>query len=135
MEVMLKGSTTIGDSPKKFAISRLDFENNTPTNITLSEFESTDTFERVSVNVKVYTTTDPISLPGGKKKQDVIVADSSVGALWQNDVGCLQEQESYTLKGFVVREYASAKYLSMAKNGSEIIPISDIGEVEVTFIL
>ena len=42
----------------------------------------------------------------------------------------LEEQISYTIKYFVVREYASSKFLSMGREGSEIVTISDIGEVQ-----
>ena len=59
--------------------------------ITLSNLESAQLFERVTINVKVHTTTNPISVTGGK---DVMVADSSgVGkvTLWQDDIGRFHE--------------------------------------------
>ena len=52
----------------------------------------------------------------GKRKQDVIVADHYGTAklvLWEDTVDSLEENESYTLKNFVVREYKAKKYLSM----------------------
>ena len=50
--------------------------------------------------------------------------------LWEQYVDSLNVDESYRLENFVVREYASQKYLSMPRSGSEIIPIDNIGEVE-----
>ena len=133
MEVMLKGNTKIGDSPKKFAVSSLQYKDDTPTTITLSNLETTNVYERVTVNVKVQTITTPISVPGGKKKQEIYVADSTgVGkvTLWEKDIGQLQESVCYSLKGFMVKEYASSKFLSMSKNGSEVGQIPDIGQVK-----
>ena len=42
MEVMLKGSTKIGDSPKKFDVPTAYFEDDTPLTITLTSLESTN---------------------------------------------------------------------------------------------
>ena len=44
---------------------------------------------------------DPVSVPGGKRKQDVVVADSTgVGkvTVWEESIGILTEQSSYSLK-------------------------------------
>jgi len=41
----------------------------------------------------------------------------------------MKKDQSYCLKHFMVREYQSTKYLTMAKEGSEIIPIEDRGRV------
>ena len=68
----------------------------------------------------------------GKKKQDVIVCDSSgmVKVLSGKNIDILEEQASYCLQNFVVREFGSSKYLGMAMEGSRVIPIGDIGEVK-----
>ena len=39
-------------------------------------------------------------------------------------------ERCYSLKGFIVKEYASSKFLSMSKNGSEVVQIPDIGQVK-----
>ena len=41
----------------------------------------------------------------------------------------MEKDRSYCLKNFMVREYQRTKNLTMAKEGSEIIPIGDIGAV------
>jgi len=48
---------------------------------------------------------------------------------WEENINILQEQASYCLQNFVVREFGSSKYLGMAMQGSQVIPIGDIGEV------
>jgi len=44
-------------------------------------------------------------------------------------VNAMEKGRSYCLKNFMVREYQRTKYLTMAKEGSEIIPIGDIDAV------
>ena len=132
MEVMLKGSTQVLKSPKKFDVSNLDFKDDGPVSISLAHIDSYNIFDRVTVNVKILSCADPISVSGGKRKQDLKVADNSAACkvvLWEEHIGSLAENASCTLYNFVVREYAGVKFLSMAKDGSEIRPISDIGEV------
>ena len=46
--------------------------------------------------------------------------------LWED---ILEQQASYCLQNFVVREFGSSKYLGMAMQGSRVIPIGDVGEV------
>ena len=48
--------------------------------------------------------------------------------LWEENVGKLYNSLSYTLKGFLVRDFGG-KSLTMAREGSEICQISDICEV------
>ena len=87
-------------------------------------------FDRVSVNIKVLKVIDSVTHLGGKTKQDVFVADATTVkkcTLWEDQIGTLQEHASYWLKNFIVREYASEKFLSLAKDGSEIETICDIG--------
>ena len=64
--------------------------------------------------------------------QDVFIADKSFTArvaLWEDNVGIMQQGRSYTLKNFVVRVFQSIKYLTMGGEGAELIPIKDIGTV------
>jgi len=69
MEIMLKGQTTISESAKTFNMARIDFEDDSPSSVTLSELDSANIWDRVSVDVKVLTVMDPVSVPGGKRKQ------------------------------------------------------------------
>lgn len=62
MEIMLKGSTQVLKSPNKFDVSSLDFEDDGPVNIKVADIDSYNVFDRVSVNVKVISCSDPISI-------------------------------------------------------------------------
>ena len=37
---------------------------------------------------------------------------------------------SYTLKDFVIREYASSRFMGFNQEGSQIVPIADLGVVK-----
>ena len=76
---------------------------------------------------------DPVHVSNDKKKQDITIADLSDVSkitLWEENIGKVQAGMAYNFHNFMVREYASTKFLSMAKDGSKIEPISDIGEVK-----
>ena len=118
---MLKGSTAITSSPKKFQTESVHLEEEP---ILLKELESKEDYEKVSVNIKVL---DPTTVPTGKKIQEVIIAGSSKCTLWEDDIGSLAVGSSYLLKKFHVREYASKKFISKAREESEIFAIYDIG--------
>ena len=132
MEIMLKGSTQVLKSPNKFDVSSLDFKDDGPVRFKIADIDSYNVFDRVSVNVKVISCSDPISVSGSKRKQDLKVADASgvcKVVLWEEHIGQLEKNACCTLYNLVVREYAGVKFLSMSKDGSEIRPSSDIGEV------
>ena len=117
-------------------MSSIKFEDSIPTTILLEELDEKTIFERVSVNIKVIKKMESEIVLTGKKKQDVIVGNSSATGkvtLWENNIDSLQEQASYTLENFVVCEYNNyycSKYLGMGLQGSQIIPIGDIGNVK-----
>ena len=131
-EVMLKSSTLIKQSPKKLDVASLMADIATATKtIILSSLESLDVFQKVTVNIKVVKLKDETQV-GGRVKRDGCVADGSGTArvsVWEGNVNAMEKDRSYCLKNFMVREYQSTKYLTMAKEGSEIIPIEDIGAV------
>lgn len=135
-EVMLKSTSRISESPKKIDISTITRDDDEPEaspTVTLDTLYKIQNFQRVTLNIKVITNNEPTYVTGGKRKQDVIVADHYGTAklvLWEDKVDSLEENESYTLKNFVVREYKAKKYLSMPKEGWSVVKINDIGEVE-----
>ena len=102
MEILLKGSTKISMSPRKFEFSNILIQEEiTP----LSDLESKGVYDRVSVHIKVGNITHPTEVPTGKKKQDVIIVDGSGSGkcvLWGENIGNLKG-ECYLLKNFVVR--------------------------------
>ncbi len=103
--------------------------------IRLDQLSTTVQFQRVTVAVKAIHVKEPmeIAAAGGKKKQDIVVADKSATGrvtVWENEIGVIKEQKSYKLGGMVVREYRGQKFLSTSKEKSHIELIEDIGEVQ-----
>ena len=90
LEIVLKGSTTITQSPKKFKVDCTEFDEKIPVN--LKDLADFNVYDRVTTLVKVHTVFDPVNA-GKFKKQDVLVVDSTGTAtvtLWENNIGDLQ---------------------------------------------
>ena len=99
----------------------------------LEELPQLTQFQLVTVLVKVICIDEPIEVPGGKMKQDVQVGDSTATArvtLWEKEIGKVIVGKSYRLRGMVVREYQGVKFLSTAKENSEIEETDDVGPVK-----
>ena len=77
MEVLLKNTTQILQSPKVLSVSNFEFETNAPTTISLQELEQRNIYERITVTVKVSKKFAPELVATGKKKQDIIVCDAT----------------------------------------------------------
>ena len=124
---MLKSGSQIRESPRKIDVPSLMIETEA------SQYNSRHfaAERKVTVSIKVYEVKDPITI-SDKSMQDVFIADKSSTArvaLWEDNVGIMQQGRSYTLKNFVVRVFQSIKYLTMGDEGAELIPIKDIGTV------
>ena len=121
----------INVSDKKIDVPDIDFEDDIPEEIVLDALQSKYVFAKVTVNVKVYKSSDPETVRTGKEKQEVSVADqSSTGkvTLLEEQVEHVREGASYRLESFVVREWGGVKYLGQSK----IVPIDDIDFVKIS---
>ena len=61
------------------------------------------------------------------------VADDSSRAkltFWESSIDTLALGASYTLQNIVAREYKGRMFLSMPREGADIIPIPDIGPID-----
>ena len=99
MEIMIKGTTKLKE------MSAFHFGDEGLAEITIAQLHSYNEYDRVTANIKVLTSTDPIEASTGKKKQGVEVADiSGVGivTLWEANIGKLCNNQSYKLKSFLV---------------------------------
>ena len=67
MEVLLKSNTSIVESPKKIEVSSVEFEDTTPSHVTLSELQSMDTYKHITVEIKVLKLTEIETVSSGKK--------------------------------------------------------------------
>ena len=129
LEIVLKSSSRVEASPKKFAtdcVAKI-----LSSKITLDDLDQRRAFERISVDAKVVRVGDPAAVSGGVVKQDVVIADSTSAAkitVWEADIGCLVEGTSYCFND-VVREYQQSKYLSLPIEGATVVEIGEMGEV------
>ena len=101
--------------------------------VNLKEVLSLVTFQRVTCEAKVVSVDEVEEVSGGKKKQDVLLGDSTGTlrlTLWEEEIGKMEEGVSYKLCGMVVREFRGRKFLSTSKQNSVIETIDDIGDVE-----
>lgn len=73
-------------------------------------------------------------MPGGKRKQDITIADSSgltKLTVWEDEIGTMEEEQSYIISGVVVREFKGLKFLSTSKQDLFVAEkIKDIGDVQ-----
>ena len=75
---------------------------------------------------------DPQKLPGGKTKQEVVLADETATAsliLWEDDINLLVKNKSYQMFRLAVRIYMGKKQLSVPSSGVTIDEIEDIPNV------
>ena len=130
LEVIVRNSTQIELSPTKYNIK--DLETIGSKEITLEDLDSCSEYEKVTVKVKVNHLDTPVIVSGGKRKQNVIIADTTGSAtltLWESDIGKLQEDESYHLIKLIVRIYQDQHYLSFPMSGATIHHIDDLQNV------
>ena len=130
LEVILRSSSRVTPSPKKFRVADLSALSNPE--IQLKALPDKNAYDKVSITAKILHLEDPVKVSGGLSKQDVTIADATAAArltLWESDVHSVREGGSYELSNLVVRSYLGDKYLSMPKEGAQIKEIDDIGEV------
>ncbi len=125
MEILLKRTTSIAPSPKKFEV---ECSNDDDKLVLVEEVERKKEFETVSLNAKVVKVMDAITVNMGKKVQYVTLADSTSTvrcSLWEKDVGTLKEGKSYVFRALIVKEFDSKVYVSKGRDSS-ICEIDDI---------
>ena len=128
---MVKGATKIHPSPKKFDMSEVEFQNTEATQITLSQVDEIQVFTIIDVHVKVVSCGEPVTL-GTHQKQEIKVSDGTgygLVQLWEQNIGLLDEGQSYELKRFHIVEYENVKSIAMCWEGSEVFPIEDLKNV------
>ncbi len=130
LEVVLKSSSSVASSTKKFSIG--DISAIGSSEIQLKALNDRNVYDKVCVSGKVIRVQEPVKVSGGFRKQDVTLADSTAAAritLWEADIGRLEDGQSHRLTDVVVQSYQRLKYLSVPKQGATICKIEDIGKV------
>ena len=135
MELLVTKNTNIekvtqGDEmPEKSTIDAIKFGKT----VTIANIYTIVPFQKITCTIKVVEISTPLEVSGGKKKQDVTIADTSGTirlTLWENQIGQFELHRSYKLQGVTVSEYLGKKFLSLGKQGFQIQQVDDIGDVE-----
>lgn len=98
--------------------------------IKLDEVKDLVAFQRATCDVKVVDVVGVKEVTGGKRMQEVLICDCSGTVrltLWENDIGKMEEDR---VKGLMVREFRSKKFLSTSKDNCDIEVMDDIGSIE-----
>ncbi len=132
LEVMVGKRTKLEKSRKVFEVQKQAVGEGT---LQLKDMENVSDFSRMNVKVKVLRVERPMEIGGGgKKKQDVVIADASANSrltVWEEEIGQLEKGKSYSLTGMLVREFNGKKYLTTAKQNSLIeVEGEDVGDVQ-----
>ena len=84
--------------------------------LTVTELSQMQQFQKANLEIRVIKGNPPVTLVGGKQKQEVVIADStgtSKLTLWEDNVDSLKENLCYALQQVVVGQFKdSPKYLS-----------------------
>ena len=126
LEVVLKSHTKIEPSEIQFNVPNLKTVGSS-----LVQIDQLSQHERVNVKVSVIKVNEAQTVPGGKVKEEVIVADSTGKAtvtLWVTDVGLLKQHKSYQLNRLEIRYYQGKHHLSFPSAAS-VDEISDVEDV------
>ena len=135
LELYVSQRTELEQSPRKYEHIdgiKLEKSGTTTKAISLVDIETITTYERVTVAVKVSGVDSPSEVKGGKKKQDIVVADATAVVrftVWEDHIDTLHLGKSYKLTDVLVREYNSNKYLLTAFENTIIEEVTDIGQV------
>ena len=131
LEVLMKKNMEISKSPVKIHIPRTARQEELVHKI--EDLGKMTCFQQVNVIAKALKVDDPEEVGNGKKKQDVLVGDASGMirvALWEEEIGMMEEGQSYELNAVVVREYRGKRFLSTSRNKSKIEAVDGVAEVE-----
>ena len=128
LEILVKSFTEVGTSPTAFKID--DLENVGSKSICLADVPKMNRFDRVTVKIKTIRVEKPEIVGNGKRKQDVVIADSSgssVLTLWESNINSLVDDSSYQLSKLTVQFFKGNYYLSFPSNAIAT-PIEDVAD-------
>jgi hypothetical protein len=132
LQVLVSKCSEISSSNKHFEVTKESVTEQGEKIVMLDEVTKMEAYQRVLCAIKVLEVVEAEEVPGGKKKQDILVSDATGTlrlVLWESEIGQLEEKKSYKLCGVVVREFGGTKFLSTAKKNCKIEVIEDIGVV------
>lgn len=116
MEFLVKSSTNISKSPKKFDPESFLNESDT---CNINQLDKRQPYEKISLQVKAVKILRNCT---GKNIQKVLIADSTglcKCTLWEQFMGKLEPGKSYRLTEFYIREFQNKKSISNSMQGSK----------------
>ena len=119
LEILLDQSVVIERSPCKFHPEQCQ-----PTKLEpapLRQLKDKLDFTRFSTTAKAIHVNKPILVAGGKKKQDIVIADDSATAaltLWEEDIDRIVKGQTYSFSNLIVKTFRQKKQLSVPKDAT-----------------
>ena len=89
--------------------------------------------QRISFKAKVLRVEQPSTVSQGLKLQNIVVSDSTLAvkmAIWENDIGKLEDGKSYHFTNFVVKNHQGDRYIQWPKDGAQVDPIDNLTDVK-----
>ena len=132
MEFLIKSSTKINESPKKFDEDSFLEDSDT---CCIDQLDRRQPYDRVSVRVKALNIMGNRTAENGKSIQHVLVADPTGACkctLWEQFIGQLEPGKSYCLSEFYIQEFRNKKSIYNSMQGSTIEEIPDVAAIEAT---
>ena len=128
--MLVRDHTGVEESDKKIEVSEnMRFGKE----IKLSELSSLGHNQRVVCEVKVMRVDEKKTVSGGWNNQNVLVSDYTGTenlTIWGEEIGTMEEERFYILKGVKVDEFNNKKSLSTDRKNCKIEQISCIGMVD-----
>lgn len=97
--------------------------------ISLDKLPDMQEYNKVNVKAKIANISPPQTVNGGKKKQEIVLADETGTAtltLWEADIDSLQLSQSYAFTKLVVRIFLDNHFLTLPMTGVTVTAIEDI---------
>lgn len=130
LEVLLKKGTEVVKADKVINIDHNQNEANQNDSdiVVLANIRDLPLFKRVTVTVKAVFVSEPVEIKGGRRKQDVVIADPTGRCrltVWEEQIGKVKEQHCYSMQGLMIREFQGKKMLTTSKEDCTINKIED----------
>ena len=130
LEVVVKSYTKISPSTRKFKVENLKTVG--ATRICISDLPKMNEYDRVVIQCHVIKLDIPKIVGGGKRKQDVTIADktgSAILTVWERDIGTIKLEQSYQFNRVTVRTFQGKINLSLPSTGATVEEIEDLEDI------
>lgn len=118
-QIFLNKSSIIQHSPRK--LDPQECQPPMPEYSKLQDLKDKPSFHHLSTRAKAISVHKPIVVTGGKKKQDIIIADATATAsltLWEENVDRIIEGNTYSFNNLIVKTFRDKKQLSAPRNAT-----------------